>query len=79
MDEPLKYIHPFPLDRAFVLKLDRDADLAGGELSGRIVHMVSDQRVDFVDATGLLRALRALINASPLLASQADPCPVSGN
>ncbi len=64
MNEPLHTTHPYPADRSFVLKLHRDADLACGELRGRIVHLVSDERNDFVGATGLLLALQALIAAS---------------
>ena len=73
MNNPLNTTHPFPADRSFVLKLHRDADLAGRELRGRIVHLVSDERSDFVGATGLLLALQALIAASVPLTAAAAP------
>lgn len=60
--EPLQAVHPYPADRSFVLKLHRSADLAAGELRGRIVHLASDQRADFNDADTLLPMLRALVS-----------------
>ncbi len=63
MDEPLQTTHPYPVERSFVLKLHRDAQWQGGELRGRIVHLASDQRADFVGAEGLLSALQSLIQA----------------
>ena len=71
MNEALHTTHPYPADRSFVLKLHRDADLAGRELRGRLVHLVSDKRSDFVGATGLLLALQALIAASVPLGAAA--------
>ena len=62
MNEPLQATHPYPADRSFVIKLHRDADLAGGELRGRIVHLMSDDRGDFAGTASLLSTLRALIH-----------------
>ena len=62
MNEPLQTTHPYPADRSFVIKLHRDADLAGGELRGRIVHLMSDDRGDFAGSASLLSTLHALIH-----------------
>ena len=64
MQDALQSTHPYPADRSFVLKLHRDADLAGGEWRGRIVHLVSDERADFVGNLELLLTLEALIKSS---------------
>ena len=64
MNDVLQSTHPYPADRSFVLKLHRDMDLAGGELRGRIVHLVSDERADFVGSAELLLTLEALVKRS---------------
>lgn len=64
MNNTLQSTQPYPADRSFVLKLHRDADLAGGELRGRIVHLVSDERGDFFGSAELLLTLGALIERS---------------
>lgn len=61
MYPPLQATHPYPAERSFVIKLHRDADLAGGELRGRIVHLMSDDRGDFAGTASLLSTLHALI------------------
>jgi hypothetical protein len=64
MDDPLQTTHPHPLDRTFVVKLHRDARLENGELRGRLLHVVSDERVDFASAGELASALTDLVSAS---------------
>lgn len=64
MNDALQSTQPYPADRSFLLKLHRDADLAGGELRGRIVHLVSDERADFVGSVELLLTLGALIKSN---------------
>lgn len=68
MNEPLQSTQPYPIDRSFVIKLHRDANVGGGELRGRIVHLVSDRRIDFVGADGMVRTLASLIQAALPLA-----------
>ena len=63
MNEPLLSIHPYPADLSFVLKLHRGAEQAGSELHGRIVHVASDRRADFVGNASLLQALQSLVRA----------------
>lgn len=61
MYPPLKSTQSFPPERAFVLKLRREAESADGELRGRIVHLTSDQHIDFAGDSDLLAALRNLL------------------
>ncbi len=64
MDDSLPTTDPLPLDRTFVVKLHRDARLRSGELRGRLLHVMSDERVDFDSAGDLARALATLVLAS---------------
>ncbi|GEM_PF-1669154 len=77
MNEPLQSIHPYPLERSFVLKLHRESDLVGGELRGRVVHVASDLRADFVGTAELMSSLQSLIQVSLVLAgpAAAEPAP----
>lgn len=78
MNETLQSMPPYPLDRAFVLKLHRDADLRCGELCGRLVHVASDERIDFTDAESLRRAVEALVDACLPSIRQATLWPLGG-
>ena len=77
MNDALQSTQPYPADRSFVLKLHRDADLAGGELRGRIVHLVSDERGDFFGSAELLLTLGALIERSATARSTAGTAAVT--
>lgn len=44
----------FPTQRSYVLKLDADADPAGGRLAGRLEHIASGEQVDFASSAELL-------------------------
>jgi hypothetical protein len=49
---------PHPSDRAYVVKLNRDALCgSGGALAGRVEHMVSGDHADFACAHELVRWL----------------------
>ena len=54
MNEPLHNTNPYPLGRAFVLKLHQDADLLHGVLRGRIEHVASGIRGEFVGTEQLV-------------------------
>ena len=70
--EPLQAAHPYPPERSFVLKLHRSADLAAGDLKGRIVHLASHHRADFNHADALLPVLRALVSGVAAGAASGD-------
>ncbi len=73
MDDPLQTTPPYPLDRAFVLKLHRDVELGRGEWRGQLLHVMSDERIDFASAADLGPALLALIRSSlPLIREAPD-------
>jgi hypothetical protein len=46
-----------PVRRHYVLKLDRQADPARGEVSGRVENLATGRSFDFSDATALLEGL----------------------
>lgn len=74
MDPALQTTPPYPLERAFVLKLHRDADLGAGKLRGRLLHVMTDERIDFEGSHDLAHALEALIVTSlPLLHEMWSP------
>lgn len=54
MSEPLHSTNPYPLGRAFVVKLHQDADLMHGVLRGRIEHVASGIRGEFVGTDQLV-------------------------
>jgi hypothetical protein len=63
MESGLNGTAAFPRGRAFVVKLHRDAHPGSGRLCGRIEHLDSGLRQDFVDGAGLLDALLRLAGA----------------
>lgn len=64
MDDTLQTTQSHPLHRTFVVKLHRDARVERGELRGRLLHVMSDERVDFAGADDLARALADMVCAS---------------
>jgi len=52
--------HPLPADRAFVLQLSADADLAARRVAGRVEHVTSGESTHFASLDQLLGFLAAL-------------------
>ncbi len=55
---------PLPADRAFVVQLSADADLAAHRVSGRVEHVVSGTSTHFHSLEQLLRFLSAQTEGS---------------
>lgn len=53
------HTHPLPADRAFVVQLSADADLAARRVSGRVEHVVSGASARFHSLEQLLHFLSA--------------------
>jgi hypothetical protein len=48
---------PHPASRSYVMKVDRDADPAGGRLCGRIENLATGRHLEFGSVDELLAAL----------------------
>jgi len=53
-----------PMRRQYVLKLDRDAEPARGEVSGRVENLATGRHFDFRDVASLLDGLARELGAS---------------
>jgi hypothetical protein len=54
LSDALQTANPYPVSRAFVLKLHRDSDVVRGVLRGRIEHVASGVRGEFDGTEQLL-------------------------
>ena len=52
---------PLPAQRAFVVQLHAAADLAQGQVSGRVEHVVSGQATHFCALDGLLAFMARVV------------------
>jgi hypothetical protein len=52
---------PLPAERAFVVQLHVETDLAQGRIMGRVEHVVSGQAAHFDTLEGLLRFIERLL------------------
>lgn len=53
-----------PADRAFVVQLRADVDLASGEIRGRVEHVTSGNAAVFESVEQLVRSMRAVAAGS---------------
>jgi hypothetical protein len=61
MNETSSGGHPLPADRAFVVQLYAEADVARGRLAGRIEHVVSGQAMHFDGLEDLLAFIERVV------------------
>ena len=54
MELPADTIHPLPAQRAFLVQVHAEADVAQGRLAGRVEHVVSGQATHFASPEELL-------------------------
>jgi hypothetical protein len=51
---PADTVHPLPAQRAFLVQVHAEADVAQGRLAGRVEHVVSGQATHFASPEELL-------------------------
>jgi hypothetical protein len=56
--------HPLPAERAFVLQLSADAEIASRRLAGRVEHVTSGESTHFQSLEQLLGFLAALTDGT---------------
>jgi hypothetical protein len=69
MNEPSSGRHSLPAERAFVVQLSADADVAQGRIAGRVEHVVSGQATHFdrlEDLLAFIERVLASLSAEPL-------------
>ena len=54
MELPAETTHPLPAQRAFLLQVHAETDVAQGRLAGRVEHVVSGQATHFASPEELL-------------------------
>ena len=54
MKPPADTVHPLPAQRAFLVQVHAEAEVAQGRLAGRVEHVVSGQATHFVSPEELL-------------------------
>jgi hypothetical protein len=64
---------PLPADRAFVVQLRADADLAMGAVSGRVEHVSSGSATLFDSVDELIAWMHRAIDRPPRRAHRRDP------
>jgi len=68
---PADTAHPLPAQRAFLVQVRADADVAKGGLAGRVEHVASGQATHFASADELLAFMGRVLTA--LESSRAEP------
>ncbi len=63
MNEPSSGGHPFPAERAFVVQLYAEADVARGRMAGRVEHVVSGQAMHFDRLEDLLAFIERVLSS----------------
>jgi hypothetical protein len=65
-EKPAETIHPLPAQRAFLVQVHAEADVAQGRLAGRVEHVVSGQAIHFASPEELLAFIaRVLTTLQP--------------
>ena len=54
MKPPADTVHPLPAQRAFLVQVHAEAEVAQGRLAGRVEHVVSGQATHFTSLEALL-------------------------
>jgi hypothetical protein len=68
---PAETIHPLPTQRAFLVQVHAEADVAQGRLAGRVEHVVSGQAIHFASPEELLAFMARVLATLP--PSRAEP------
>ena len=63
MRPPADSIHPLPAQRAFLVRVHAEAEVARGGLAGRVEHVVSRQATHFHSLEELLAFLTRVLTA----------------
>lgn len=63
---------PLPADRAFVVQIRADADLASGDVRGRIEHVTSGSVTVFESLEQLLSSMRAAVAGKKIFVNEGD-------
>lgn len=64
MHVPPEDVRPLPMQRAFVLQLHAEADVAQGRIIGRVEHVLSGHTAHFQTLDELLEFLSRLLRAA---------------
>jgi hypothetical protein len=59
--------------RAFVVQFDMHTNVAGGQVAGRVEHIVSGQATQFHSLQALLRFVDQLLHAQPRAVDDGEP------
>jgi hypothetical protein len=68
---PADSVHPLPAQRAFLVQVRADAEVAEGRLTGRVEHVASGQATHFASPEELLAFMGRVLTGSH--SSRAEP------
>jgi hypothetical protein len=63
VERPADTIHPLPRQRAFLVQVHAEAEVARGRLAGRVEHVVSGQATHFASSLELLAFMAQVLTA----------------
>ncbi len=69
--KPAETIHPLPSQRAFLVQVHAEAEVAQGRLTGRVEHVMSGQATHFASSEQLLAFMTRVLTS--LHAPPAEP------
>jgi hypothetical protein len=65
MKPPAEPAHPLPAQRAFLVQMHAEAEVAQGHLMGRVEHVVSGQATHFTSLEALLAFMARVLTTLP--------------
>ena len=65
MKLPTDSLHPLPAQRAFLVQVHAAAEVAQGDLAGRVEHVVSGQATHFASLEALLAFMARVLTTLP--------------
>ena len=71
MKPPADTVHPLPAQRAFLVQVHAEAEVAQGRLAGRVEHVVSGQATHFASPEELLAFITRVL--TPCLRAVQSP------
>jgi len=76
---PADTVHPLPAQRAFLVQVHAEAEVAQGRLAGRVEHVVSGQATHFASPEELLAFMARVLTPCllPVQSTSALPQPPS--
>ncbi len=79
MKPPADTVHPLPAQRAFLVQVHAEAEVAQGRLAGRVEHVVSGQATHFASPEELLAFMARVLTPCllPVQSTSALPQPPS--